>query len=292
MNAGSLFLSALSVLIPTLLTNCSRQSERKDASLPSSQESRTNPTETPVEATAPHLFLPLGNDDPAFVVFWKELLVQQEGSDTSGPLFSDASLRDKTPPPQRAWVSKGESELGAGWRIPHAQWIQEVGSIYRLVLSPGLGTQDPWIWTRVLREAQSLIETPEPSFPFRPSLKLVASQDEAIPRAVPLSTGDYVDVQSSRQASPLARETCETFRRWFSTRQLLSGRNVKAQGRNKEALVLFCDLLRPDQETRGPPYLQLTELALPIQDPKRKDILFRTPADLQRWDRLNRLPEL
>ncbi len=275
------------LVLLTLLTACRPRSSPSDDALPSSSVPQANTS----PKAHPRIALPLVLEDAPLVSSWRSLILAAPGTESAEeqiPLFAEPS--DSSPLPRHAWIETRRSPLPTGWRVSNSSWYQESGSIYRMILSPGSGTQDVWTWVRILREVLFLVESPELSMPFRPSLKLVTQNDASIPRSRLLPLGRFIEIQPSAASSPLAREACDTFRRWFAARQLLMGRSLKAVNRNREALVLHCDFTRLDETIRATAYLQIAELPLPIQDPRRKEILFRSPSDLIRWDKLRRLP--
>ena len=167
--------------------------------------------------------------------------------------------------------------------------MNEAGAIYRLGLGAGSGLQDMRSWTRVLQETLALLESPQPTPPFRSSLKLFTALSGVIDRNRFAPLNRYVEIQAATQSSPLAREACESFRKWFSARQLLAGRSIRALNRSREIVVLSCQLIGWEEGPKTLPFLQIAEMPLPLIEPERQELLFRNGADLVRPDRLQLL---
>jgi hypothetical protein len=174
-------------------------------------------------------------------------------------------------------------------RLSTEAWMNETGAIYRLGLRAGSGLQDMRSWTRVLQEALALLETPQPTPPFRTSLKLFTALSGVVEKNRYAPLNRYVEIQSAPQASSLAKEACESFRKWFSARQLLASRSVRAMNRNKEPVILHCQLIGWEEGPQTLPFLQIAEMPLPLIEPERQELLFRNGADLVRPDRLELL---
>jgi len=285
--ARQFLLEALGFAVLLAATSCSR---KKDA--PSSPESSPEvPESAKSNEPAPTAFLhlPMGTEDPVFAAKWKESLLQLPHDPSIPPHFSEPA---KGVTPTQAYLDLRTSAIPTNWRMKSEDWMMESGSIYRLGLVAGTGFQETRTWTRVLREAQALIENPQPTPPFQNSLKLFVSSTE--PTTPPAATpwNRFIEVLPQPQSSALAREACEVFRKWFSVRQLLAGQSQRALNRNKESIVLYCTLAPWDREIQPLPFLQIAELPLPLVQADKQAILFRSSADLIRSDKLQILLEM
>jgi len=246
---------------------------------PEEQSPENNAVEKQSDNTKASLVLPLGFEDPAFAANWKQSLAKIAMTEEAGFLaLGSLSVRTQAVP--------------SAWRAPTEDWLAETGSIYRLGLGAGPSIQDARLWTRILQELQTLFETPQPQPPFRSSLQLFSAFGETTGRTRLAALDRYLEVQPTPQASPLAREACEAFRKWFSARQLLAGRTIKAFNRNKDPVVLSCSLIAWNLAPASLPFLQVAELALPLRIPGQRELLFKSSADLIRGEKLQNLLEM
>ncbi|MEO5667207.1 MAG: hypothetical protein ABIR96_04035 [Bdellovibrionota bacterium] len=268
------FILSLCVLFAFVACN-----KKKEPDPISSASGTTSNSTVPGEVPADELVLPLGIEDPVFAMKWKQALARRS-------LESPPNAITELP------VSIRDTSIPEAWRLSTESWLAEAGSLYRLGFSSGSGIQDLRTWTRILQETQTLIEDPQPATPFRASIKFFSafSDPPNHTRYAPLNR--YVEVQTSPQASPLGREACEVLRKWFSARQLLAGRSVRAFNRNKETIVMLCSLVSSEESPSQLPFLQVAELPLPLVEPTRREPLFKTPADLIRPDKLQILQEM
>jgi hypothetical protein len=214
----------------------------------------------------------MGFEDVAFAERWKSQLAQSSDPELGFTVRSEA--------------------LDPRWKMPVENWLNESGSVYRLALKAGSGTQDLRTWLRLLQDAQALIESPQPALPWRSSTRFFSNLRLLPGPSTGAPLNRYVEIQTAPGASPLAKEACEVLRRWFSARQLLAGRNLRALSRTKESLTLHCSL---DVWTETPPtmpYLQVAELPLPILEPERQELLFRAWSDLERLEKIRTLQRM
>lgn len=266
-------LSASSLLMALVLMGCSKERSAPPSAFPPSKSGATAAAEASQKRP---LTLPLGLEDPIFSARWRETLLRIPSDDPMQPApYADVRVSNTPLPPLR--------------RLSTEAWMNEAGAIYRLGLGAGSGLQDMRSWTRVLQETLALLESPQPTPPFRSSLKLFTALSGVIDRNRFAPLNRYVEIQAATQSSPLAREACESFRKWFSARQLLAGRSIRALNRSREIVVLSCQLIGWEEGPKTLPFLQIAEMPLPLIEPERQELLFRNGADLVRPDRLQLL---
>lgn len=287
MRARHFLLEALVMIV--LFTNTSCRGKKDAPSSVESDSKAAEDTKTAAPATTAFLHLPLAIEDPAFAAKWKASLLNLPHDPSTPPHFAEPS-RGSTP--SQAYLDLRSSPIPTSWRMKTEEWMMEAGGLYRLGLVAGTGFQEIRTWTRVLRETLALIENPQPSPPFQSSVKLFVSSAEASTPPATTPWNRFIEVQPHPQSSPLAREACEVFRKWFSVRQLLAGRSQRALSRNKESIVLYCSLVPWENEIRPLPFLQVAELPLPLVEAEKQTLMFRNPADLIRSDKLQILLEM
>ena len=246
------------------LNTCSRKNSKTHESPAPSTPISSSESVPVTQKTA--FQIPMSAEDRLFAEQWKASLSASEGTFE----LRDASLDPK-------------------WKLNTETWLNEVGTLFRLALKPGAGTQEMRSWLRLLQDAQSLIEDPQLVLPLKPSLKLFSNLRVLPAPTTSVSMNRYIEVQTDPSASPLAKEACEVFRKWFSARQLMTGRNLKALSRTRETLTLNCSLDIWQETPPTMPYLQIAELPLPIVEPERQEVLFRYAADLLRADKIRTL---
>jgi hypothetical protein len=262
-----------SLALALMIAGCSKKATQPQAAAPTTTSDSLVPGELPSKRP---LILPLGLEDPTFSQRWRETLLRIPSDDPLLPApYADVSVSNTPIPSER--------------RLSTDAWMNEAGAIYRLGLAAGSGLQDMRSWTRVLQETLTLLETPQPVPPYRSSLKLFTALSGVIDKTRYAPMNRYVEIEAATQSSPLAREACESFRKWFSTRQLLAGRSVRALNRSKESVVLHCQLIGWEEGPKTLPFLQIAEMPLPLIEPERQELLFRNGADLVRPDRLQLL---